>query len=93
MRLLHGAKQIMLCVMPTLQKCYFSLPLFPHRRRIISTPLRRSLTSEYISHCMRISKYGQFNNHEYDTTLKKRVDADDTKSKTREISRLFEKRS
>ena len=25
---------------------------------LISTPLRRSLTSEHISHCMRILKYG-----------------------------------
>ena len=61
--------------------------------KLISTSPRKSLTSEHISHCMRISKYGQLNNHDYDTIWKKWLDADDTKLKTRKVSCLFEKRS
>ena len=58
---------------------------------LISTPLR-SLTSDHISHCKRISKYGEFNKNDYDTILKKWLGADNTKSKTQNFSCLFEKK-
>ena len=60
---------------------------------LISTPLRRSLSPEHLSQCIRISKFVEFKEEDYKEILNEWLAAEDTKSKSRKVTHLLKNSS
>lgn len=57
--------------------------------KLISTRLRKSLTSVNLSHCIRISKFRKLKDDDFRKILQLWLNADETKGKKRKVSSYF----